>query len=100
MKGGSGKLVILDEADSLLLDKRLQVKGYQGGGQTYVIGLTATGKGDMEEFEETHFEDLDYHTIDSGLKTTYRYNEVPKWSTRKEFFSERYHGTVRLMFAE
>ena len=54
----------------------------------------------MEKFERTHFEEMGYHTIDSSLRTTYRYNEEPKWSTQHEFFGRRYHGTVRLMFAE
>ena len=54
----------------------------------------------MEPFELSYFEDLDYHIVDSGLKTTYRFNERPVLSSLHEFFSDTFDGTVRLIYAE
>ena len=54
----------------------------------------------MEEFERTHFRSLGYHIVDSGMKTEYRFNERPKISSLNDFFSARYHGSVRLIYAD
>ena len=65
-----------------------------------VIGLSATGQNDMEPFEKAHFKKLGYKTIKSGLETEYRPDEQPTLGSIDEFFSDRYDGTVRLIYAD
>ena len=100
MKGAAGKLIILDECDALICDKRLVIKPYQGGGNSNVIGLTATGMSVMDPFEYEHFKDLRYYQVDSQLRTEYRFNETPKFASMQDFFGESYNGTVRLLYAD
>ena len=89
----------MDEADALILDRNLQIRPY-GKHYSPVIGLTATGIVDMEQFEGEHFKTLGYEQVDSTLRTEYRHDERPVHSGLEEFFGDAYHGTVRLLYAD
>ena len=100
IKGAAGKLILLDEVDALLVDKKLVIKPYQGGYTSWVIGLTATGMNDMHPLEYEFFKELHYHQIDSQLRAEYRLEETPKFASLKDFYGERFNGTVRLIYAD
>ena len=89
---GENELVILDEADQLLLDNLLQLEA------NYCVGLTATPFLKLDGVEADYLRDcLRFKVFDSGIDSAVRSAQLMPVSSIEEFIRENAHR-AKLIF--
>ena len=95
------EIVIIDEADSVLLDKHCRfdhVNGLKSLNETIIIGLTATGKADLLPLEEKHIEKfLRFSFLDSHIGAQVDIDEVA-YSTLSAVVNDKSNLQAKLLF--
>ena len=92
-------VVLFDEADHVLLDRKTKVKlNGRSTQKPLMIGLTATREKDYVEVERVYLGNLGFRMKDSGMLPSEGSKVEPKATTIESFFGEEYDGMGRILY--